>query len=194
MGQTRNLKHHTEKKPSLPGVQKIKSTIRQTTRLLAKGNIKADVRIETERRLASLRADLAQAEQARQEQAVAVRYHKVKFFEKKKACRRINRVKRDLAQDTPEMETRRKLEEALFEYRVDLNYILHFPKLKKYVSLFPPAEATSENTTSSKTPSDSTSETDAIRQEVRNWVRTSYDKWCIAYGTRACSRASPKPP
>ena len=45
---------------------------------LFKEKLKADVRIETERRLASLKADLAQAQQATKEQALAVRYHKVR--------------------------------------------------------------------------------------------------------------------
>lgn len=43
-------------------------------------NLAAHVRIETERRLKSLEADLAQAERARKERALAQRYHKVKFF------------------------------------------------------------------------------------------------------------------
>lgn len=79
-----------------PGVQKIKSSLRQTRRLLAKvpipvqfpeiqlnsiqDNLAADVRVETERRLKSLQADLETAEVVNKERAVAVRYHKIKFF------------------------------------------------------------------------------------------------------------------
>ena len=40
----------------------------------------ADVRIETERKLKSLEADLVVAERANKERALATRYHKVKFF------------------------------------------------------------------------------------------------------------------
>lgn len=43
-------------------------------------NLAANVRVETERRLKSLQADLETAEAASKERAVAVRYHKVKFF------------------------------------------------------------------------------------------------------------------
>lgn len=43
-------------------------------------NLAADVRVETERRLKSLQKDLEKAETANKERALAVRYHKVKFF------------------------------------------------------------------------------------------------------------------
>jgi len=65
---------------SVPGVQKIKSSLRQTRRLLAKQNLAANVRVETERRLKALEADLARAETSKKERAYAVKYHKVKFF------------------------------------------------------------------------------------------------------------------
>lgn len=65
---------------ALPGLQKLKSTLRQTKRLLAKDNLAANVRVETERRLKSLEADLARAELSRKERQHATRYHRVKFF------------------------------------------------------------------------------------------------------------------
>jgi hypothetical protein len=43
-------------------------------------NIAADVRVSTERRLKALESDLARALVARKERAIAVRYHKIKFF------------------------------------------------------------------------------------------------------------------
>ncbi|KAJ3018250.1 hypothetical protein NUW54_g382 [Trametes sanguinea] len=82
---------------TLPGVQKIKAAIRQTRRLLAKDNLAADVRVTTERRLKSLEADLAKAEQARLERTMATRYHKIKFFERQKVVRKLNQTKRKLA-------------------------------------------------------------------------------------------------
>lgn len=42
-----------------------------------KENLAADVRVTTERRLKSLEGDLARAERAKTERAMAVRYHKV---------------------------------------------------------------------------------------------------------------------
>jgi len=61
-------------------LQKLKSLLRQTRRLLAKDNLAADVRVGTERRIKSLETDLAKAELAKKERTLAVRYHKVKFF------------------------------------------------------------------------------------------------------------------
>ena len=42
--------------------------------------LRADVRIEAERKLKALEADLAAGERANKERALATRYHKVKFF------------------------------------------------------------------------------------------------------------------
>jgi hypothetical protein len=87
------------KESATPGVSKVKSSLRQTRRLLAKVRIKfpgfgqvlltgataqdklaADVRIDTERRLKALEAELVQAELANKERTIAERYHKIKFF------------------------------------------------------------------------------------------------------------------
>lgn len=128
---------------ALPGVQKLKSALRQTKRLLAKDNLAADVRVETERRSKALEADLARAEHSRKERQYATRYHKVKFFgefaatqpddelstktfflylERQKVVRKINQTKRSIA--TSEAEEAGELESALADLRVDLNYIL----------------------------------------------------------------------
>jgi hypothetical protein len=76
----RNHPYLHDAQESLPGVQKIKSSLRQTRRLLSKESLAANVRVETERRLKALEADLARAETARKERTYAIKYHKVKFF------------------------------------------------------------------------------------------------------------------
>lgn len=48
--------------------------------MICQDKLAADVRVETERRLKALEADLAQAELTKKEKALAVRYHKIKFF------------------------------------------------------------------------------------------------------------------
>lgn len=129
-------KRRTEPEDALPGVQKIKSSLRQAKRLLSKESLAANVRVETERRVRALEADLVNAQNARKLRAMASRYHKVKFFERQKVTRKIKQVKRNLA--TTEGEEKARLELALSDLRVDLNYILHYPPIKKYISLFPP--------------------------------------------------------
>ena len=47
---------------------------------LPKDTLAADVRVETERRLKALEADIVQAESAKKERSMSVRYHKIKFF------------------------------------------------------------------------------------------------------------------
>ena len=76
-------------------LSKIKSALRSTRRRLAKvrahlsmfhaltlqqDDLGADVRIESERKLKALEADLVVATRAKTERAMATRYHRVKFF------------------------------------------------------------------------------------------------------------------
>jgi len=145
-------------------VSKLKAQLRQTRRLLAKDDLAADVRVETERRLKSLQKDLEKAETASKERALAVRYHKVKFFERQKLLRRINQAKKQTPID----------EDQLFALRVDLNYVLNYPKLRKYVALFPPAA--DEGSTLSTGENAGETETDAAREEVRALIRGQMEK------------------
>ena len=158
-------------------------------------DVAADVRVETERRLKSLQKDLEEAEIASKERMLAVRYRRVKFFgqfvpdlithhylnkmvktERQKLLRKINQVKKQPSVD----------EDRLFALRVDLNYVLvrdgracsggmrilmlpqHFPKLRKYVALFPPT--TDGGATGG----------DAAREEVRTLIRGQMEKGEIA--------------
>ncbi|KAG6824220.1 hypothetical protein H0H93_002412, partial [Arthromyces matolae] len=68
--------HPHKESAALPGVQKIKASLRQARRLLAKDKVAADVRVETERRIKALEADLEQAKISKTERTNAVRYHK----------------------------------------------------------------------------------------------------------------------
>lgn len=97
------------------------------------------MRVETERRIKALEADLEQAQISKKERANAVRYHKVKFFgafssfflgirmfirtiERQKVVRKLTQTKKRL--ETAEASSKSELEHALTELRVDLNYIL----------------------------------------------------------------------
>ncbi|KAF9463532.1 hypothetical protein BDZ94DRAFT_1192598 [Collybia nuda] len=167
----RPRKNRSEKETTgVPGVQKIKSSLRQTRRLLAKDNLAADVRVETERRLRALEADLLQATSSRKQRALAVRYHKIKFFERQKVIRKLNQAKKHLG-DADE-DSRSEFEAAITELRVDLNYILHYPKTKKYISLFPPEVRLGEGKSMSRPVDGETAKTGQAREEVRSWIRS----------------------
>ncbi|KAI0350628.1 hypothetical protein OH77DRAFT_1488837 [Trametes cingulata] len=167
---------------ALPGVQKIKAALRQTRRLLAKDNLAADVRVATERRLKSLEADLEKAERARLERTMATRYHKVKFFERQKVSRKLHQTQRKLSQATDTAE-RKELEARLAELRVDLNYILHYPKTKKYISLFPPEvrQAKGQSAAEAAREAKEKSETDRQREELREWMRKQMDAGALSW-------------
>lgn len=109
-------------------VNKLKSMIRQTKRLLAKESIEPGTRIEAERRLRAMELELEESMQSNKERHFATRYHKVKFFERQKLMRRLRQLRRE-----PES---RQVRAQLFEHRVFLNYVLHFPADRRYVSLF----------------------------------------------------------
>ncbi|KIJ66068.1 hypothetical protein HYDPIDRAFT_187107 [Hydnomerulius pinastri MD-312] len=162
---------HSTQEDALPGVQKLKAALRQTKRLLAKENLAANVRVETERRMKALEADLAKAEETRKERNFAVKYHRVKFFERQKLVRKINQTKRSLA--TFEGKEKKKLETTLNDLRVDLNYIMHYPKTKKYVSLFPPEVRQSD---APSTPAAAISDDNDERSKVRAMIRERMER------------------
>ncbi|EIW54208.1 uncharacterized protein TRAVEDRAFT_74419 [Trametes versicolor FP-101664 SS1] len=167
---------------ALPGVQKIKAALRQTRRLLAKDNLAADKRVATERRLKSLEGDLEKAEQGRLERAMATRYHKIKFFERQKVSRKVQQTKRKLAAATEKGE-RKEWEARLAELRVDLSYIVYYPKTKKYISLFPPEVRNAkegQSAADAAREAKEKSETDRQREEIRAWMREQMDSGALS--------------
>ncbi|KAH7910039.1 hypothetical protein BJ138DRAFT_1180586 [Hygrophoropsis aurantiaca] len=160
--------HQTEEDAVL-GVQKLKASLRQTRRLLAKESLAANVRVETERRQKALEEDLARAEEAKRERTFATRYHKVKFFERQKVGRKIKQAKRDLP--NTEGKEKKKLEWRLTELRIDLNYILHFPKSKKYISLFPPEVRNADGNPTPSPSENKPDDNDDERAKIRGWIR-----------------------
>lgn len=101
----------------------------------------ADVRIEAERKLKALEADLVVAERANKERALATRYHKVKFFgtyctsylfwrilkrgsDRQKLLRKIRQTKKQLHDEKTSSKVRKALKAELSDLRVDLNYVM----------------------------------------------------------------------
>ncbi|KAF8911563.1 hypothetical protein CPB84DRAFT_1671941 [Gymnopilus junonius] len=162
-----------EQTTTAPGVQKVKAALRQTRRLLAQDNLAADVRVETERRLKGLEVELQQAETSKKERAFAVRYHKVKFFERQKVTRKLTRAKKAL-ESTVDASEKKKLSTELHDLRVDLNYIQHYPKTKKYISLFPPEVRKGEKV--SVASQADTERTNKEREELRKWIREQMEQ------------------
>lgn len=104
--------------PAEQGISKIKASLRQTKRLLAKENLAPDVRQEAERRLISLEQDLETRQSSEHDRKNAERYHKVRFFERQKLVRLIKKIKK-----TADGESK-AVKADLREKRVLLNYVL----------------------------------------------------------------------
>ncbi|GAA6047866.1 hypothetical protein JCM3770_004681 [Rhodotorula araucariae] len=114
-------------------VSKLKAQLRQTKRLLARDDLTPDVRTTSERRVTLIEGELVKAEQSNVEKKMVQRYRGVKFFERQKLLRKIKQAKKVLA-DVPESTD---AQAALRDARVDLYYVLRYPKTAKYIALFP---------------------------------------------------------
>lgn len=119
------------------GSNKIKKRIRDIERLLARkrDSLPDTVIIEKERSLQALRHELDQAQLKQKVRKNAKKYHMVRFFERKKAMRKYkNALKNDA---NPE---------ELYKRKVDLCYVVNFPKSEKYIALYPNQENDSLST------------------------------------------------
>ncbi|GAA5866725.1 hypothetical protein JCM3774_001971 [Rhodotorula dairenensis] len=138
---SRGRPHHSRGRPdqqeqgAIPAgsVSKLKAQIRQTKRLLAREDLTPDVRTTTERRMVALESELEKTSQSKVEKKMVQRYRGVKFFERQKLLRKIKQAKKKLAEVPESADAQR----ALLEARVDLYYVLRYPKSEKYISLFP---------------------------------------------------------
>ena len=124
-----NHKAQPKKNPINP----LKSRIRSITRLLEHSanndddKTPAGVRVARERELASLRTELEDAEQDARRKKMIGKWHMVRFFERRRAERRLGRVKKEAkAKDDA---ARGEVHDA----EVDLMYTLYFPLDLPYV-------------------------------------------------------------
>lgn len=130
-------------KPKKHPINGLKKRIRSLQRQLASApNLPATLQQTHERELASLRSQVEEAREAEQRIKCITRYHKVRFFERRKAERRIRRLKRAIkaaAEEASGVE-RKAIEEQLREAEVDLAYTKYYPLEVAYVSLFADGE------------------------------------------------------
>ena len=103
---------------------------------LLKRTLPDEVRSAKETELAALRVDASKSKRVQREKAFSKMYHKIKFFERQKLERRILQLKKqiEVASDSP---ASIELERKLLTAEHDLLYVRHYPRHKKYLSLFP---------------------------------------------------------
>lgn len=118
----------------------IKNQIRSIQRLLRK-NIPQEVKEVQEKKLAELGKLIELQNQSKLERKMAVRYRKVKFFERRKIERRIRRLEKQqraaLEHTGEDLEMQAgEISQQLAQLKEDLEYVRFFPKTEKYLSLF----------------------------------------------------------
>jgi hypothetical protein len=144
------------KKPS------VKNLIRSLKRLLSKPDLPEDLRAAKQAHLDRLEQKSTHSTIVRKELTIASRYHKIKFFERRKIERRIKQAERKLAalrngqtvitskktdsgddESDGEAEplTVESAEQQLQKWQRDLDYVTLYPKGLKYVALFPKSES-----------------------------------------------------
>ncbi|KAG0605549.1 hypothetical protein M758_9G067600 [Ceratodon purpureus] len=117
-----------------------KNQIRSIERLLKK-ELPAAVKEAQQKRLEELKLQSDSHVRAELERKMALRYRRVKFFERRKIERRIRRLEKqqralleNLSEDhTTQLET---VADQLHQLKEDLEYIRFFPKTEKYISLY----------------------------------------------------------
>lgn len=121
------------------GNAKIKKKIRDIERLLRKDTLGADIRLENERALKALRVELEEAQSRLKERKTAKKYHMVRFFEKKKALRKLKQATKEVKRLEEEGDKKaiKKARRVLKHAQIDTAYVLLFPKSQKYLSLYP---------------------------------------------------------
>ncbi|KAK3701477.1 hypothetical protein LTR37_015451 [Vermiconidia calcicola] len=119
-------------------VNEIKSQIRSIKRLLEKNEgLPANVRIEKERELQTAQHELEEEQKAKQRSDMISRYHKIRFFDRQKATKRLKRAKKELRACEDDDHLRAELAGKVDDAEVDVNYAQYFPLDQHYVSLFP---------------------------------------------------------
>lgn len=158
-------------KALIHGSSGIKKKIRDISRVLNRDNLSADVKIANERALKTLKIELEKVQDDLRTKKIAQRYHKVRFFEKKKAIRFYKQSEKNIKEleeseeDDKEIKKKLKKEKRVFEHcKIDLAYVLNFPKNEKYISLYAKAEV---NESLPKRAKDGIKKTNAKREQYK---------------------------
>lgn len=113
-----------------------KKRARSIERLLKRATLPEAVKKQKEAELADLMQEAKHSKRVAREKLNSRKYHGVKFFERRKLERRIESLKKQLDAGSSSSSDA-DLPGELREAEHDLLYVLHFPRNKKYLSLFP---------------------------------------------------------
>ncbi|CAN3354717.1 rRNA-processing protein Efg1p [Diutina catenulata] len=141
MPKTRKRGSHIEVASAMSGgTAKLKKKIRDVERLLRREKLPATTRTENERALVALKIEMEAAKGRNKERHLAKKYHMVRFFERKKAVRKLKQAQKtldELSADPEKKKEAKKQRKVVKHCQIDLAYTVLFPKSEKYISLFP---------------------------------------------------------
>ena len=142
----------TKSRPKANPINPMKSRLRSLTRLLShkSATMPADQMLSLQREEQLLRSQIQYVEAKEKRSRMITKYHKVRFFERRKAERRLKQAKQnheksqehDIVEGIEQDTSSRKTEVELCE--VDLNYTLYFPLETRYESLYVKGETGEE--------------------------------------------------
>lgn len=162
-------------------VNDLKSQIRSLKRLLTRNDgLPADVRIEKERALRTAEHELERAQTAQQRNEMIGRYHKIRFFDKQKASKRLKRARKELDEREDGGDSQSALQKRVQDAEVDVNYAQYFPLHRHYVSLFPRRKATDDDDGEDAVESREKTLENERKGDLEMWARV---KQCMADGT-----------
>jgi hypothetical protein len=113
-----------------------KKRARSIERLLKRATLPEAVKKQKEAELTDLMQEAKRSKRVAREKLNSRKYHGVKFFERRKLERKIESLKKQLDAGGSSS-SGADLQAELREAEHDLLYVLHFPRNKKYLSLFP---------------------------------------------------------
>ncbi|KAK3723440.1 hypothetical protein LTR37_001692 [Vermiconidia calcicola] len=161
-------------------VNEIKSQIRSIKRLLEKNEgLPANVRIEKERELQTAQHELEEEQKAKKRSDMISRYHKIRFFDRQKATKRLKRAKKELRACEDDEQLRAELAGKVDDAEVDVNYAQYFPLDQHYVSLYPRKKANAGEEGAEDGVEDETAATER-KGDAEMWQRV---KQCMSDGT-----------
>nr|OQO23830.1 hypothetical protein B0A51_09774 [Rachicladosporium sp. CCFEE 5018] len=133
-----NLSGKTSFKKAHP-LNHLKTESRSLTRLLSNSDLPPKIRIEKERALASAQTELAKEAEADKRGKMIARWHKVRFFDRQKATKRLKRARKAVREEGISEEERAARGREVDECEVDVAYAIYYPLDKAYVALYPSA-------------------------------------------------------
>ncbi|KAJ2065439.1 18S rRNA maturation protein [Coemansia sp. S146] len=172
----RPKKDDDSESPMPTSISQCKKQLRDATRLLTRPTLASTKRQEVERRVKALGILQDQLTGAKVDKANASRYSGVKFIERKKVIRKLEKLeKAGRQQSSSGDEAKPAKTEALNELLISLNYTTYYPDQIKYISLFP------------ADPTRTSDETRAKQQQIRESIRLAMESGSLPKDPRLVS-------